>query len=138
MHNAYHQGQYSKVAEFDTSALCAENALPARILILRARVAQGQAEEVMAELEGEEDVPDLAAVKAFAQFTADDVSSATKMIEKLVSESQENKTVQLLGATVLQAEGRSEEALALLGNNQGDIEAYGHRSKEKHPGRKSC
>ncbi|KAI9812535.1 MAG: hypothetical protein M1832_000385 [Thelocarpon impressellum] len=123
MHNAFHQGQYTKVVQFDTDALSAENSLPARVLALRARVALGQAEDVIADVDGEDDVPELVAVKAYAQYAAGDTSEATRSIEQLVATSSESAAIQLLGGTVLQAEGKSEEALALLGKHQGNIEA---------------
>ncbi|KAI9812881.1 MAG: hypothetical protein M1827_004399 [Pycnora praestabilis] len=123
MHNAFHQGQYQNVMTFDTSSLSAENGLPARVLQLRAKVAAGKSEEVLADVEGEEDTTDLAAVKAFAQYASGQTSEAIEAVEKLNSSSSENVTVQILGATVLQAEGRSEEALALLTKHQGSLEA---------------
>jgi len=43
-----------------------------------------------------------------------------KIAEKLVSESADNNTVQILAGTVLQAAGKSEEALALLSQHQGN------------------
>ncbi|KAI9836927.1 MAG: hypothetical protein M1838_004946 [Thelocarpon superellum] len=123
MQNAFYQGQYSKVVDFDAASLSAENALPARILSLRAKVAAGHAKEVIGEVTGEEDVPDLAAVKAYAQHATGDIASATRAMEQLSASSSDNATVQILGGTVLQAEGKSEEALALLGKHQGNLEA---------------
>ncbi|MCJ1367454.1 hypothetical protein MMC16_006587 [Acarospora aff. strigata] len=121
--NAFYQGQYQNVIAFDTSSLSPENALTSRILQLRARIASGQADDVIAEVEGEEEVPDLAAVKALAQRVSGDASAALEVVEHLMSFSPENATVQLLGATVLQAEGRSEDALTLLAKHQGNLEA---------------
>ena len=123
IHNAFHQGQYSNVIDSDTSLLSSENTLPARVLVLRARIALGQAESVISDIEGEENVPDLAAVKALAEYTLGNTEKATKAIEQLASSSSDNVTVQILGGTILQAEGRSEEALSLLGNHQGSLEA---------------
>ena len=123
IHNAFHQGQYQKVIEFDTSALSTENALPGRVLQLRAQIANGEAEVVLADVEGEDEVPDLAAVKALAQYTTGNTSDAVREVEKLSTASSENMTVQILGGTVLQAAGKSEEALALLTKHQGSLEA---------------
>ncbi|MCJ1251076.1 hypothetical protein MMC30_008307 [Trapelia coarctata] len=123
IHNAFHQGQYQKVIDFDTSSLSAENALPARVLQLRAQIASGQAEEVLADIEGEDDVPDLAAVKALALYSAGDSDTAVSEVEELAVASPENMTVQVLGGTVLQAAGKSEEALALLTKHSGSLEA---------------
>ena len=50
IHNHFHQGQYQEVVDFDVSSLSPENALAARVLQLRARVALGQAEGVLAEV----------------------------------------------------------------------------------------
>ncbi|CRK36338.1 hypothetical protein BN1723_004208 [Verticillium longisporum] len=50
IHNHFHQGQYQEVIDYDTSSLSAENALPARVLVLRSRIALGQSAEVLAEL----------------------------------------------------------------------------------------
>ena len=123
MQNAFHQGQYQNVIDFDISTLSPENALPGRVLRLRAQIADGQAEDVFTQVEGDGDVPDLVAVKALAQHALGDTSGALKEVEQLVSTSPENETVQVLGATVLQAEGRSEDALNLLAKHQGNLEA---------------
>ncbi|MCJ1351439.1 MAG: hypothetical protein MMC33_001423 [Icmadophila ericetorum] len=120
---AFYQGQYQTVIDFDTSSFSAENVLPARILQLRAQIASGQAEEVLADVEGEDEVPDLAAVKAFAQYIAGDVDNAVNAVMQLSSANSENGTVQVLGGTVLQATGKSDEALELLMKHQGNLEA---------------
>jgi coatomer protein complex subunit epsilon len=108
IHNHFHQGQYQEVVDFDTSSFSPENALPARILQLRARIALGQADDVAAEVKGEAE-PDLEA----------------KTIEKLVSSAADNVTVQVIGGTVLQAAGKSDEALALLSQHQASREYSG-------------
>ncbi|KUL88656.1 hypothetical protein ZTR_05154 [Talaromyces verruculosus] len=124
IHNAFHQGQYQTVIDFDTSSFSPENALPSRILQLRARIALGQTEDVLADIEGEtDDVPDLAAVKALAQQVAGNTEEALALAQKLAETQSENATVQVLAGTVLQAQGQTEEALALLGKHQGNLEA---------------
>ncbi|PGH14583.1 hypothetical protein AJ79_02918 [Helicocarpus griseus UAMH5409] len=122
IHNAFHQGQYQVVVDFDTSSFSPENTLTARILKLRAKIALGQTEEVIADVEGE-DVPDLAAIKVLAQNTGGDEAGALKGAESLAAKESENATVQVLVGTVLQAQGKSEEALALLAKHQGNLEA---------------
>ena len=126
IHSAFHQGQYSNVIDFDTSSLSTENKLPARVLALRAKIALGKGEEVIAELEGDDDVPDLSAVTALAQYATGNVSGASKVVEQLVASSSENATVQILGGTILQGTGKSDDALALLAKHQGNLEAYGN------------
>ncbi|KAK3373469.1 coatomer epsilon subunit-domain-containing protein [Lasiosphaeria ovina] len=66
LHNHFHQSQYQDVVDFDTAALSPENALPARVLQLRARVALGQADDVLADVQGEAE-PELEAVAALAE-----------------------------------------------------------------------
>jgi coatomer subunit epsilon len=123
IHNAFHQGQYQQVVDFDTSSFSRENAIIVRVLKLRAKIALGQTEEVLADVEGEEDVPDLAAAKALAQHVSGDAAASLGAAEKLAAEDSDNATVQVLAGTVLQAQGKSEEALALLAKHQGNLEA---------------
>jgi coatomer protein complex subunit epsilon len=123
IHNAFHQGQYQNVIDFDTSALSPDNHLTARILQLRAQLALGQTDEVLSAVDGEEENPDLAAVKALAQLAAGDAESALQLAQELAENYPENASVQVLGGTVLQAQGRSEEALAVLTKHQGNLEA---------------
>ncbi|RHZ69063.1 hypothetical protein CDV55_107571 [Aspergillus turcosus] len=123
IHNAFHQGQYQNVIDFDTSALSPDNRLPARVLQLRAQLALGQTDDVLSAVDGEEENPDLAAVKALAQLAAGDEQSALQLALELAENYPENPSVQVLGGTVLQAQGRSEEALAVLTKHQGNLEA---------------
>ncbi|WYZ41899.1 hypothetical protein EsH8_V_000794 [Colletotrichum jinshuiense] len=122
IHNYFHQGQYQEVIDYDTSSLSPENALPARVLALRARVALGQAEDVIADVQGEKE-PELIALGALAESALGKTDSAVKTIEKLAASEGENTTVQIVGGTVLQAAGKSEEALALLSQHQGSLDA---------------
>lgn len=118
IHNHFHQGQYQEVVDFDTSVFSAENALPARVLVLRARIALGQAEDVLADVKGESE-PDLEVMGAFAEYTLGKTDAALQTVEKLASSAADNVTVQVIGGTVLQAAGKSEAALALLSRHQG-------------------
>jgi coatomer protein complex subunit epsilon len=119
IHNHFHQGQYQEVIDFDVSALSPENALPARVLQLRARVALGQAEDVLADVQGETE-PELRAVAALAEEALGNTEKAVQAVEELAKNEGDNATVQVVGGTVLQAAGRAEEALALLGRHQGN------------------
>ncbi|KAL8916286.1 MAG: hypothetical protein Q9208_008597 [Pyrenodesmia sp. 3 TL-2023] len=122
VHNAFHQGQYQAVLDFDTSSLSESNVIPARVLKLRAQIANGDAKGALLSIR-REGAPDFAAVKAFAQYSLGDTSAATNQVEQLVESSSENATVQILGGIVLQADGRTEEALSLLSKHQGNLEA---------------
>lgn len=123
IHSAFHQGQYQSVLDFDTSALSPENHLPARVLQLRAKIALGQSDQVLAEIQTEDDTPDLAAVKALAQHAAGDEESAVKGAQKLVEKYSENASVLVCAGTVLAASGKEEEALGVLSMHQGSLEA---------------
>ncbi|KAI0601383.1 coatomer epsilon subunit-domain-containing protein [Biscogniauxia sp. FL1348] len=122
IHNHFHQGQYQEVVDFDTSALSPENALPAKVLAFRARIALGQAQDVLAEAQGASE-PELAAVRALAELSLGNTDAAVKAIEELASSAGDNQTVQVLGGTVLAAAGRSEEAIALLSQHSGSLDA---------------
>ncbi|KAJ0161425.1 Coatomer subunit epsilon [Colletotrichum tanaceti] len=122
IHNHFHQGQYQEVIDYDTSSLSPENELPARVLVLRARIALGQTEDVLADVQGEKE-PELVAIGALAESALGKTDSAVKTIEKLAASEGENTTVQIVGGTVLQAAGKSEEALALLSQHQGSLDA---------------
>lgn len=122
--NAFYQGQYQLVIDFDRSSLSAENLVSAQVLQLRAQVAVGQAEKVISSLDDEDDAPEFSAVKAFAQYTIGNCSSALRAVEELVELASENAVVQVLGAAVLQAEEKTEEALALLTKHQGSLQVY--------------
>jgi coatomer subunit epsilon len=121
IHNHFYQGQYEEVVDFDTSALSPENALPARVLQLRARIALGQAGDVLAEVQGKKE-PELEVVGALAEQALGDSDAAVKKIQKLATSAADNATVQVVGGTVLQAAGNSEEALALLSQHSGNCE----------------
>ncbi|KAH8699663.1 coatomer epsilon subunit-domain-containing protein [Ilyonectria robusta] len=122
IHNHFHQGQYQEVIDFDTSSFSPDNALPVRVLTLRAQLALGQAEDVLADVKGEQE-PDLQALGAFAEYTLGKTDSALKTVEKLAASSADNATVQIVGGSVLQASGKPEEALALLSQHQGSLDA---------------
>ncbi|KAJ0426638.1 coatomer epsilon subunit-domain-containing protein [Aspergillus carlsbadensis] len=123
IHNAFLQGQYQEVVDFNTSSFSPENNLPARVLQLRSRIALGETDQVLADVEGDEETPDLAAVKALAQYRAGDVDTALQLVQDLVENYPDNASVQVLGGTVLQALEKSEEALAVLAKHQGNLEA---------------
>ncbi len=123
--NAFHQGEYQTVIDTDSASFSKSNAVQLRVLQLRSQIASGFAEEALADIADEKpDVPDFKAVKALALLATGNTSEALSEAESLASASPENATVQVLGGTVLQAAGKTEEALALLAKHQGNLEAY--------------
>ncbi|KAI0902777.1 coatomer epsilon subunit-domain-containing protein [Ustulina deusta] len=123
IHNYFHQGQFQEVIDFDTSSLSPENEVPARVLAQRARIALGQAEDVLADVQGETEEPEFAAVAALAQSALGQTDDAAQAIEELAQSAGDNQTVQVLGGIVLQAAGKSDEALALLSKHSGSLDA---------------
>ncbi|KAK6200880.1 hypothetical protein LQW54_009464 [Pestalotiopsis sp. IQ-011] len=122
IHNHFHQTQYQEVVDFDTSVFSPENELPAKVLVLRAQIAQGQASEVLAETKGASE-PELQAVAALASQRLGSSDEAVKTVEDLAAAHGDNGIVQVVGGAVLQAAGKSEEALALLSQHSGNLEA---------------
>lgn len=132
IHAAFHQYQYESVLnDFDPSSFSAENHLPARVLQLRARIALGQAKDVLDEIKGEsKQQPELAVVSALATLSLGGggqegekekaVDAVTKLLEEGGDTVAENPIVQVVGGSVLAAAGKEEEALALLGRHQGN------------------
>ncbi|KAI1434330.1 coatomer epsilon subunit-domain-containing protein [Xylaria sp. CBS 124048] len=123
IHNYFHQGQYQEVIDFDVSSLSAENKVPAQVIVYRARIALGQAEDVLADVQGETSKPEFAALAALAQSALGQTEEAVETIEGLAQSAGDNKTVQTLGGIVLQAAGKSEAALDLLSKHSGSLDA---------------
>ncbi|GAP92861.1 putative coatomer subunit epsilon [Rosellinia necatrix] len=123
IHSYFYQGQYQEVIDFDTSSLSPENEVPARVLAHRARIALGQAEDVLADVQGETSEPEFAAVAALAQAALGQTEDAVQAIEELAQSAGDNQTVQVLGGIVLQASGKSDDAMALLTKHTGSLDA---------------
>ncbi|KFZ06671.1 hypothetical protein V501_07188 [Pseudogymnoascus sp. VKM F-4519 (FW-2642)] len=116
-------GRFQEVVDYDTAILSPENKVPAHILALRAKVALGEAKEALEEIKDAESGPEYSAVKAYAEHAVGKTKDALKAAEELVASNPDNATVQLLAGSVLQSEGKTEEALALLSQHQGNLEA---------------
>jgi len=122
LYNAFFHGQYHLVLQQDLSTLSAENSSAGRVYALRARIELGEAAEVAAEL-SIETTPELAIVRALALYKAGNVEDAIATAEPIIADNASNTVVQVVGAIVLQLDGKSDEALALLSNHQGSMEA---------------
>lgn len=123
IHTAFHQAQHSVVVDYDVSALSDSNKLAARVLQLRSRIALGQAADVLKEIEGSSKV-ELRAVAALAQQALGKGDAAVAAIKKILEEdggkAAGNATVQVVGGTVLAAAGLGDDALNLLGKQEGN------------------
>lgn len=117
-------GRWQEVVDYDTSSLSPENKIPAQVLALRAKVTLGDAQEVLAELKGDVETPELQIVKVWANYVAGKKDAAVNAAEALATSSPDNATVQVLAATILQGEGKTEEALALLSKHQGNCKPH--------------
>ena len=124
IHTAFHQAQYDQVITFDTSSFSSSNALAVRILQLRAQIALGQYTTVIDSISASEEksTPDLAAAKLLAQHLTGD-SSALDSATSLASSNADNLSVQILVGTLLAHAAQYEEALALLQQHQGSLDA---------------
>ncbi|EGE06619.1 coatomer subunit epsilon [Trichophyton equinum CBS 127.97] len=123
IHNAFYQGQYQEVVDFDTSSFSSENTLAARVLKLRAQIALGQSKEVLKSLGAKRDTPELDAVAALAQHVSGSEEEALKLAEDLAAKHEDNAAVQVLAGQVLHAQDKTAEALALLSKHSGNLEA---------------
>jgi coatomer protein complex subunit epsilon len=124
IHNAFHQGQYQQVADWDVSSFSSPYTLPARMLQLRAKLALGQYDEVLSKTKGKSE-PDLAAAAVAAEYFKKPSASspALEKAKKLGDAQGENLNVQVLCGTVLASAGQTEEALALLAKHEGSLDA---------------
>jgi coatomer protein complex subunit epsilon len=97
----------------------------AQVYKYRARIELGEASTVAAEMQ-EVGTTGAAfeAVRAYAEYRAGNKESAVKDIEELIQADADDNTVQVIAATVLVNEGRTDEALDLLSNHENNLEAY--------------
>jgi coatomer protein complex subunit epsilon len=126
LQNTFYQGQYSLAVSTDLSTFEADHKLLALSLILRAQIASGDAAAAIKKIDksDQKGTPELKATRTLAQYVKGDKAAGTKAIEELIATEGDNGVVQVIGAILLQNEGRSEEAITLLGKHQGNLEAY--------------
>ncbi|KAK4636019.1 Coatomer subunit epsilon-1 [Fulvia fulva] len=126
IHTAFIQGQYTSVLnDFDASSFSESNALPIRILQYRAQCALGQHQEVISAISDSDakSAPDLAAAKLYASYLHSPSDSLVSSAETLAEQASDNLHVQVLIGTVLARAGKPDQALALLANHQGSLDA---------------
>ena len=64
------------------------------------------------------------AVKAYAEYRSGEKTKSVEDIDELIQADGDDNTVQVVGATVLYAEGKVTEALELLMRHENNLEAY--------------
>jgi coatomer protein complex subunit epsilon len=125
IHNAFHQGQFDKVTEWDTSSFSSEYQLPAKMLQVRARLALGRYDEVLSIAKGQPS-PDMKAAAVAAEYfkKQSESSPAVEKAKKLAESDGDNANVEILCGTILARIGETEQALALLSKHQGSLDVY--------------
>lgn len=102
----------------------ADYVLPLDMLQLRASIALGKYDDVLAQVKSKSDPDHTAAGVAAEYFKSPSESSpAVQKAKKLAEAKGDNMNVQILCGTVLAAAGETEEALALLMKHQGSLDA---------------
>lgn len=124
IHNAFHQSQYEKVIEWDTSSFSTDSSIPAKMLQLRSLLALGRYDEVLKTAKGSS--PDVKAAALAAEFLKKPSTSspAVDKAKKLAEANGDNMNVEILVGVILARIGETEEAIALLSKHQGSLDAY--------------
>lgn len=126
LHTAFTQAQYTAVLnDYSASDFSESNRLPVKILQLRAQCALGQYDEVKSSISASDakSIPDLAAVKALAIYESSSGAKGLQEAQALAEAHAGNLSVQLLCGTVLAKAGQAEDALKLLSQHQGSLDA---------------
>lgn len=121
---AYYSGDYERVIEIGSADFSAVNVPSAQVLVARAKIALGQAEDVVTEYANVTDEQaDLGAVRALALYTLGNKEASVESIDSIIAESKDNHNVQYLGGIILVLENRLDEAIELLSLHEGSLEA---------------
>jgi coatomer subunit epsilon len=97
----------------------------AQIYQYRSRIELGQASQVTEELgDAGSTGAGFDAVKAYAEYRSGDKERAVEDMLELIQADPEDDVVQVVGATLLSLEGRTDEALDLLFKHENNLEAY--------------
>ncbi|KAK4546956.1 hypothetical protein LTR36_001688 [Oleoguttula mirabilis] len=128
IHTAFTQGQYQAVVnDYTTSDFSSTNTLPVQIIQYRAQCALGQYDEVIGAISDSDArrTPDLAAVRTYARYLQRprEEAPAVQEAERLAESEGDNLSVQLLCGTVFARAGKEEQALQLLSQHQGSLDA---------------
>jgi coatomer protein complex subunit epsilon len=119
----FYQGNFLNVVNEPVANMSRSD--EAQLYKYRSRIELGQAVEVAAEMsEAGSTGGGFEAVRAYAEYRAGEKHKAVEDINELVQADSEDDTVQVIGATILYAEGRVDEALDLLSKHENNLEAY--------------
>jgi coatomer protein complex subunit epsilon len=101
IHNAFHQGQFEKVIDWDSS-FSSEYKLPAKMLQIRAMLALGKYDEVLSLAKGQSS-PDVKAAAVAAEFfkKPSESSPAVEKARKLADSNADNLNVEVLCGSIL-------------------------------------
>ena len=124
IHNAFHQGQFQKVIDWDSSSFSSDYQLAGKMLQVRARLALAEYDEVLSIAKGQSS-PDMKAAAIAADFfkKPSESSPAVDKAKKLAESDGDNLNVEVLCGTILARIGETEQALALLSKHQGSLDA---------------
>ena len=121
LEQSFYTGDYTSVVTADVESLeSPEERHKASLLQYRARIAQGKAKEVSAELVSSTD-PALALVKVYAD-AVDGSSNSIEAAAKIASTSPDDNDVKLLTGLIFARGGRYEDALRILSTHENSLE----------------
>jgi len=120
--SAFYQGNYQHVINEPVDNLTRSD--EGQLYKYRARIELGQASTVLAEMEDAGTTgAGFEAVKAYAEYRMGNKEKAMQELEELIQADADDGTVQVIGATMLYGEGRTEEAFELLSKHENNLEA---------------
>jgi coatomer protein complex subunit epsilon len=120
----FYQGNYTAVLNEPIGSLSRSDL--AQIYQYRSRIELGQASQVVEEMgQAGSTGGGFDAIKVFAEYRSGDKQRAVEDMVELIQADPEDDVVQVIGATVLSLEGRTDEALELLSKHENSLEAYG-------------
>jgi len=113
----FYQGNYQGVLNEQIGSLSRSDL--AQIYQYRSRIELGQASQVVEEMgEAGSTGAGFDAIKAYAEYRSGDTQRAVEDMLELIQADPEDDVVQVIGATVLTLEGRTDEALELLSKHE--------------------
>ncbi|ODQ63880.1 putative coatomer subunit epsilon [Nadsonia fulvescens var. elongata DSM 6958] len=122
IYKAFFTGAYETVLAVDSTHFSEVNQEKAFVYKLRSKLALGDIDEAIAELQSSPTTPSTSATLVYAMYLKGDRQAVTE-IESLVHQNEDNEIVLVLAGIILANEGRYGEALQVLNGHQGSLEA---------------